>query len=58
MKNSQVPLLLKETYAQMGINYEPTKEDIDLWMQMTDSNQDKQVSIEEFEELVLRSLEK
>jgi Ca2+-binding EF-hand superfamily protein len=42
----------------MGINFEPTQEDIELWMQMTDTNQDKQVSLEEFEELVLRSLEK
>jgi hypothetical protein len=40
----------------MGVNYNPSVDDVRSWMQMTDENQDGKVSLEEYEHLVLRSL--
>lgn len=42
----------------MGINYHPTKDDVKAWMRMTDTNNDGKVSLDEYEELVIRSLQK
>lgn len=42
----------------MGMNYEPTKEDVEIWMQMTDSDGDGKVTLEDYENLVLDSLKK
>jgi Ca2+-binding EF-hand superfamily protein len=53
----KVPELLKETYAQMGMQYEPTKEDVVIWIEMTDSDGDGKVTLEDYEQLVLRSLQ-
>lgn len=41
----------------MGIQYNPTQEDVKSWMRMTDLNDDGQVSLEEYEDLVIRSLQ-
>ncbi|KRX05637.1 hypothetical protein PPERSA_09777 [Pseudocohnilembus persalinus] len=55
----EVPRLLQETYAQMGINnYQPSSSDVKSWMAMTDTNGDGKVSLEEYEALVIRSLER
>ncbi len=41
----------------MGINnYVPSREDVAGWIKMTDSNSDGRVSLDEYEELVIRSL--
>jgi Ca2+-binding EF-hand superfamily protein len=41
----------------MGMNYNPTENDIKQWMNMTDTDSDGQISLPEFEELVIKSLE-
>jgi Ca2+-binding EF-hand superfamily protein len=41
----------------MGVAYYPTQEDVKSWMRMTDTNGDGQVSLEEYEDLVIRSLQ-
>ena len=41
----------------MGIQYQPTYDDIKSWMRMTDTNGDGKVSLEEYEDLVIRSLQ-
>ncbi|CAD8145251.1 unnamed protein product [Paramecium pentaurelia] len=56
--SDEVRGLLIETYKQVGINnYQPTDEDLKEWMNMTDTNGDGLISIEEFEDLVIRSLQ-
>lgn len=39
------------------MNYTPSENDVKQWMSMTDTNSDGQISLAEFEELVLKSLE-
>lgn len=56
LEENEVPLLLKETYRIIGIHYKPTKEDIKGWMAMTDENKDGQISIEEYERMIIKSL--
>lgn len=54
----KVPLLLIETYKQMGNpNYEPSEEDVTIWIEMTDSDGDGLVTLDDYEQLVLRSLQ-
>jgi len=53
----EVGHLLIETYKSMGIQYQPTYDDIKSWMRMTDTNGDGKVSLEEYEDLVIRSLQ-
>ncbi|CAD8064544.1 unnamed protein product [Paramecium sonneborni] len=56
--SDEVRGLLIETYKQVGINnYQPTEQDLKEWMNMTDTNGDGLISIEEFEDLVIRSLQ-
>lgn len=42
----------------MGLSYEPTREDIDSWMAMTDLDGDGKVNLEDYERLIINSLEK
>jgi hypothetical protein len=43
----------------MGMmNYKPTKEDIRTWMLMTDTDKDGRISLAEYEDIVISSLEK
>jgi hypothetical protein len=42
----------------MNLTYHPTGEDIKIWMEMVDADHDKRVSLPEYEDLILRSLEK
>ncbi|CAD8142665.1 unnamed protein product [Paramecium octaurelia] len=53
---AEVPQLLIETYKQMGMTIEPTQEDVDLWMEMADTDQDGKVSLVDYEDLILRGL--
>ena len=52
----EVPNLLVETYRSMGMSYIPTTEDVKSWMKMTDTNSDGRVTLDEYEDLVIRSL--
>lgn len=47
-----------ETYRMMGTEINPTKEDIQSWMQMTDLDGDGKVTLEDYERLIISSLEK
>ena len=40
----------------MGMNYEPTQDDVSTWIRMTDSDGDGRVTLEDYESLVLRNL--
>ena len=40
----------------MGMKYEPTKEDVVIWIEMTDTDGDGKVTLDDYEQLVLRSL--
>ena len=42
----------------MGMSFNPTQEDIDSWMQMTDLDGDGKVNLEDYERLIISSLEK
>lgn len=42
----------------MQIHYSPSEEDVKIWMEMADLDHDKKVSLPEYEDLIIRSLEK
>ena len=50
--------MLEETYKETGQVYKPTKEDVKSYMRMVDTNSDGKVSLDEFEQIVLLSLQK
>ena len=57
LDEEEIPNLMIETYKSMGINnYAPSKEDIRSWLAMGDTNKDGKVSLQEYEELIIRSL--
>lgn len=37
--------IIRETYRQMGMKYEPTPDDVRSWIQMTDSDGDGRVTL-------------
>lgn len=41
----------------VGIKYEPTVDDVRSWILMTDSDGDGKVTLEDYENLVLKSLQ-
>lgn len=48
---------MRLTYERMGMNnYSPTEQEVRSWMKLYDANGDGRVSIEEYEEIVIRSL--
>ncbi|CAD8140305.1 unnamed protein product [Paramecium octaurelia] len=51
-----VTLLLMETYNNMGMKIEPTREDVEMWMEMADQDRDGKVYLIDYEDLVLKSL--
>ena len=53
----EVPLLLKATYAEMGQhNYQPTRDDVRSWMDVVDRDKDGKVTLDDYEQFVIRSL--
>ena len=40
----------------MGMEYDPTEEDVELWMDMADTDKDGKVYLTDYENLVLNSL--
>lgn len=58
IEEKEVGKIIKESYKIMGMeSFTPSLEDVQVWMQMTDSNRDGKVSLEEYEALVIKSLE-
>lgn len=57
LDEQEIPNLMIQTYKSMGMdNFAPTRDDIKSWMQMSDTNRDGRVSLEEYEALIIRSL--
>ncbi|KRX02884.1 hypothetical protein PPERSA_04087 [Pseudocohnilembus persalinus] len=54
----EVAPLLTATYKNMGVDYKPGESDIQEWIQMTDQDGDGKVSLEEYESLIVNSLQK
>lgn len=50
--------LLTQSYKAMQINYTPKKEDVAKWLAASDKNKDGVVTLDEYEGLVLKTLEK
>jgi hypothetical protein len=42
----------------MGVDYNPTPEDTQSWMEMTDLDKDGKVTLEDYEKLIIESLAK
>ena len=40
--------MIREAYIMMNLNYDPTKEDIDGWMEMADTDHDGKVTLEDY----------
>lgn len=50
--------MLEETYKSTGFSYKVTEEDVRSYMRIVDTNSDGQISFEEFEQIVLLSLQR
>ena len=58
IEEKEVEGIIIESYKVMGMDkYAPSAEDVKVWMMMTDTNKDGVVSLDEYESLVIRSLE-
>lgn len=59
MEENEVYGIISDTYKQIGINdFRPTVDDVRLWIEMADTDKNGTVSIFEYENLILNSLEK
>ena len=56
LTDDEVPFIIQETYREMGQNYQPSKEDVKSYMKMVDADGDGKITLNEFEEIILRSL--
>ncbi|CAD8213581.1 unnamed protein product [Paramecium octaurelia] len=57
LTRNEVPGLLRETYKQLNIEFEPTPQDVQAWMDMTDTDCDGKVALQDFEQSIIRSLQ-
>ena len=48
--------MMIDTYQTLGVDFKPTQQDIDSYMKMVDINKDGLISLDEYEQLVLKSL--
>ncbi|EGR33920.1 hypothetical protein IMG5_031040 [Ichthyophthirius multifiliis] len=57
LKENEIANLLVATYEEMGIKgVTVSAEDVEIWLDMADSNRDGGVSLEEYEQVVIKSL--
>jgi Ca2+-binding EF-hand superfamily protein len=56
LTEGEIPLIIQETYREMGQNYQPSREDVRSYMKMVDTDGDGKITLTEFEEIILRSL--
>jgi len=55
---TELKALLEETYKVLGVNRPITRDDVSSYLQMVDTNRDGKISPQEYEEIVIKSLEK
>ena len=59
LEEGEIGEVLKTTYRYAGImDYNPNRAEVKSWLKMVDQNIDGKVSLDEYEEVVLKSLEK
>ncbi|EGR29580.1 hypothetical protein IMG5_152910, partial [Ichthyophthirius multifiliis] len=59
LDRNEINELIKDTYKEMGMaNFAPSQADVAVWLDMADLNRDNQVSQDEYEDLVIKSLVK
>lgn len=58
LTENEIPLMLQETYKDLNQNYTVTNDDVKSYMRMVDKDGDGKVTLDEFEEIVLVSLER
>jgi Ca2+-binding EF-hand superfamily protein len=58
LTENEIPLMMQETYKEINPNYRVSPEDVKSYMRMVDKDGDGRVTLNEFEEIVLLSLEK
>jgi len=58
ISSEEVALLLTETYRQIGVEFKPEQEDIEAWLLMADVDKNGKVTLEDFERMLVRALEK
>ena len=55
----EVKMILIQTYKEMGMHdFNPTNEDIDAFIELLDTNQDGLITLEDYENYILKSLKK
>ena len=57
LERHEIPRLLTDTYRGMGVNYVLTQHDVDSYIRFADVNRDGKISKQEFEEVVIKSLQ-
>ena len=55
---TELKALLEETYKVLGVNRPITRDDVSSYLTMVDTNRDGKISPQEYEEIVIKSLEK
>lgn len=58
LTEQEIPLMLQETYKDINQNYKVSQDDVKSYMRMVDKDGDGKVTLQEFEEIVLTSLER
>ncbi len=59
LDEKEILSLMTDTYKELNMaHHTPDQDDIDIWMDMSDMNRDGRVSLEEYDDLVVKSLEK
>ncbi|KAM3143135.1 hypothetical protein pb186bvf_004721 [Paramecium bursaria] len=57
LTKNEVPGLLRETYKQLNIEFDPTPADVQAWLEMTDTDYDGKVTLQDFEQSIIKSLQ-
>ena len=58
LTEQEIPLMLQETYKDINPNYSVTPDDVKSYMRLVDTDGNGKVTLDEFETIVLASLEK